>query len=193
MWSGIFLLVVVALSIFFNRKNNPITEDDTEYEEDMLMNAKEEPNEEENVILCSNCHAYEATDEYNDKPVCDDCFEELDAEEVYDDEDEDEDGEEDEEYYDEVDDRDYGGGEINIFSLLIGIMVLGITVMIGGAILTSSGEAMEQSNNSSAGIEPVLQSFSAFGEWLPIMVIVAVGAMMLSVILRVFNSPYEGM
>jgi len=166
----IILFVIVVLGIIFSGRNPskkektspPIEVPEKEYSE---YNGEEvEP--EDDMVACSYC-GKEVIDGCNDSPVCDDYFKEIDGED------------------DEYDDRDYSSGFSlpSISSIITGIIVLGITITLGGMILNETGKAISSSNISNGGGE----LFGSVFEFLPIMVIVAAAAIILGLILTAFN------
>ncbi|KKN69364.1 hypothetical protein LCGC14_0442240 [marine sediment metagenome] len=200
LWGAGVIVAVIVLGMLLSKKNSskkseeptPIEVPEKEYSqynEDVVSDLEgdkkiclDEPEEEMwskgKTILCSRCGRVEATDNYEDKPVCKDCFEELD---------------ENGEYYD-FDEGDVSSGScFNITDLVIGIVVLGIILTIGITILSTLSKSFSSGAFNTTEVSAInstisgLESFSSFGDWFSIIIIVGVAAMILAIVFQAFG------
>lgn len=90
---------------------------------------------------------------------------------------------------DEEDDRDdysFSGSGIRLTDLFIEIVVLGIVLTIGMTILGKVSDSMN-SGAISNSTTFAMKSFSVFGDWFAITIIVGVAGVILATVFRVFN------
>lgn len=126
---------------------------------------KETLGEEYDWGICEKCGA-KAIDYYNDVPVCGDCFDKLDEEA-------------------EDDDGEYGG--VDLASLLVGLMMLFVTIIIGGAILEAVKDSIHDSTNYSTHIIPTFSMINSMLSIFPVFFIITIVVAVFIIVWRAFS------